>query len=210
MKIDRIFILTLPQSKARLDKLAAQLNLFGLDYEVFYGVQGKDIKFRYECDNLNNGCTASHAQVIQRALIMGLENCLVLEDDCELCDDFPKRLHELQLPKDWDLCYLGGTHIEKPVKITDDLYRCSNTLTTHAYIIKNTFMQAGIMNTLSLVLSNRVGGFLQPVDCYFVDLQKEKMYNFYVVNPPMAWQRSSYSEIQKKQVSYPWLKEKIQ
>lgn len=34
-------------------------------------------------------------------------------------------------------------------------------------------------------------------------------YDFFVVNPPMAWQRSSYSEIQKKQVSYPWLKEKI-
>jgi len=180
----------------------------------------KDIKFRYECDNLNNGCTASHAQVIQRALIMGLENCLVLEDDCELCDDFPKRLHELQLPKDWDLCYLGGTHIQKPVKITDELYRCSNTLTTHAYLINIADKNLATKIADEMITNGEHGkAFTKPVDCYFVDFQKVKAnifsetfvpyYDFFVVNPPMAWQRSSYSEIQKKQVSYPWLKEKI-
>ena len=25
----------------------------------------------YECDNLNNGCTAAHGQIMQRAFIMG-------------------------------------------------------------------------------------------------------------------------------------------
>lgn len=55
MKIDHIFIITLPHRTDRLDRLTNQLKSFNLEYEVFYGVNGKVIKAKYECDNLNNG-----------------------------------------------------------------------------------------------------------------------------------------------------------
>ena len=82
MNIDYIFIITLPHRADRLQKITSQLTQLGYQYEVFYGVNGKEIKKQYGCDNLNNGCTAAHGQIMQRAFIMGLENVLIVEDDC--------------------------------------------------------------------------------------------------------------------------------
>ena len=74
MNIDYIFIITLPHRSDMLNNIVKQLD--GLKYEIFYGVQGKEIKKNYECDNLNNGCTAAHGQIMQRAFIMGVGECI--------------------------------------------------------------------------------------------------------------------------------------
>ena len=210
LKIDHIFIITLPHRKDRLYKLTSQLDFFDLEYEIFYGVNGKKIKAKYESDNMNVGCTASHGQVLQRASIMGLDNCLVLEDDCELSDNFLEQLQNLELPEDWNVCYLSGSHKEKPIKVNDTISRCVKTLTTHAYLIRNSFTRSGVVHTLSLFLNDWIGGFQQPVDGYFADLQnKGNEFNFYVLNKPAAWQRGGFSEINQRDMYYEWLKEEL-
>ena len=201
MIIDHIFIITLPHRKDRLDSITKQLDGFGLSYEVFYGVNGKAIKTKYDCDNMNNGCTASHGQVLQRAEIYGLSNCLVLEDDCELSEDFLTEIEKLELPKDWNVCYLSGTHREQPIKINDTISRCVKTLTTHAYIfnLENDdlfYMRSGLLDDFS-----------QPVDCYFASEQSE--FNFYVLNKPIAWQKGGYSDINGRDMYYDHLKGSI-
>lgn len=214
MQLDHIFIITLPHRKDRLNSITSQLDSFGLEYEVFNGVNGKKIKAKYESDNGNVGCTASHGQVLQRAQIMGLSNCLVLEDDCELSDDFLQIITDLQLPDNWDLCYLSGTHREQPIKVNDMLSRCVRTLTTHAYIVKcSGYSFDALIENLSIFTCDREGDmdiqkdFNQPVDCYFSDLQKHA--NFYVLNKPIAWQKGGYSDINGRVMHYEWLKEEI-
>ena len=98
MTIDYIFIITLPHRADRLQNITKQLTDYGYQYEVFYGVNGKEIKRKYDCDNLNNGCTAAHGQIMQRAFIMGLENVLIVEDDCVLSDDFNDTIKGLTPP----------------------------------------------------------------------------------------------------------------
>lgn len=214
MQLDYIFIITLPHRKDRLNSLTYQLDAFGLEYEVFNGVNGKNIKAKYESDNLNVGCTASHGQVLQRAQIMGLSNCLVLEDDCELSDDFLQRITDLQLPDNWDLCYLSGTHREQPIKINDTISRCVRTLTTHAYLIN---VKSNVSDELTMLLSIFSGtecgnlcldvSFNQPVDCYFATLQKFNY--FYVINKPLAWQKGGFSDVNGRDMYYDWLKDEI-
>jgi len=201
MIIDHIFIITLPHRKDRLDSITKQLDAFGLSYEVFYGVNGKAIRTKYDCDNMNNGCTASHGQVLQRAEIYGLNNCLVLEDDCELSEDFLTTIQALQLPEDWNVCYLSGTHREQPIKINDTISRCVKTLTTHAYIfnLEN--------DDLFYMSSDLLDDFSQPVDCYFASEQSE--FNFYVLNKPIAWQKGGFSDINGREMYYEHLKKSI-
>jgi len=137
MTIDYIFIITLPHRADRLQNITKQLNDFGYQYDVFYGVNGKEIKRQYDCDNLNNGCTAAHGQIMQRAFIMGLENVLIVEDDCVLSDKFNDTIKWLTPPDDWDVIYLSGTHREPPAKIDNTLSRCVRTLTTNAYLFND-------------------------------------------------------------------------
>lgn len=214
MQLEHIFIITLPHRKDRLNLITSQLDSFGLEYEVFNGVNGKKIKAKYESDNGNVGCTASHGQVLERAKIMGLSNCLVLEDDCELSNDFLQIITNLQLPNNWDLCYLSGTHREQPIKVNDTISRCVRTLTTHAYLInvKSNACDELIMS-LSIFSGTECGNlcldvsFNQPVDCYFATLQKFNY--FYVLNKPIAWQKGGYSDINGREMNYEWLKKEI-
>lgn len=201
MIIDHIFIITLQHRKDRLDSITKQLDVFGLSYEVFYGVNGKAIRTKYECDNMNNGCTASHGQVLQRAEIYGLSNCLVLEDDCELSEDFLTIIQALELPEDWNVCYLSGTHREQPIKINDTISKCVKTLTTHAYLFN--LKNDGLFYMRSALLDD----FSQPVDCYFAAEQSKN--NFYVLNKPIAWQKGGYSDINGREMYYEHLKESI-
>ena len=201
MQLDHIFIITLPHRKDRLNSITSQLDAFGLEYEVFNGVNGKKIKAKYASDNANVGCTASHGQVLQRAQLMGLSNCLVLEDDCELSDDFLQRINDLLLPDNWDLCYLSGTHREQPIKVNDTISRCVKTLTTHAYIVN--IQKDSIYRLRHRLLYT----FEEPVDCYFANLQKFNY--FYVLKKPIAWQKGGYSDINGRVMYYEWLKEEF-
>ena len=119
MNIDYIFVITLPHRSDMLNNIVKQLD--GLKYEIFYGVQGKEIKKQYECDNLNNGCTAAHGQIMQRAFIMGLENVLIVEDDCVFADNFKETIANFTPPDDWDVIYLSGTHREPPAKLNNTI-----------------------------------------------------------------------------------------
>lgn len=205
MQLEHIFIITLPHRKDRLNLITSQLDSFGLEYEVFNGVNGKNIKAKYESDNGNVGCTASHGQVLQRAQIMGLNNCLVLEDDCELSDDFLQRITDLQLPNNWDLCYLSGTHREQPIKVNDILSRCVRTLTTHAYIAN--LKSNNLIELNQYLLGYDANPYTQPVDCYFAEYQNNSY--FYVINKPIAWQKGGYSDINGREMNYEWLKKEI-
>ena len=199
MTIDYIFIITLPHRADRLQKITSQLTQLGYQYEVFYGVNGKEIKKQYGCDNLNNGCTAAHGQIMQRAFIMGLENVLIVEDDCVFSDDFKETIANFTPPDEWDVIYLSGTHREPPAKINNTISRCVRTLTTHAYLFNAKSPEnRRLMNDL-------LTKFTQPVDCFFVDMQYNG--NYYVFNKPLAWQSGGYSDVNQRDMYYDHLKD---
>jgi GR25 family glycosyltransferase involved in LPS biosynthesis len=63
------------------------------------------------------GCHFSQVAVIQEALLHK-KHALVMEDDLEFCDDFPRRLELIDAflrGREWDIMWLGGTfHINPP------------------------------------------------------------------------------------------------
>ena len=80
------------------------------------------------------GCRQSHILIHQKALMAGHEKILILEDDCELREDFIERLTKFLtiVPDDWECLMLGGQNMKEPELIVEGLVRCKNTQRTHA------------------------------------------------------------------------------
>ncbi|MGI8604084.1 MAG: glycosyltransferase family 25 protein [Verrucomicrobiales bacterium] len=86
------------------------------------------------------GCLLSHARVIQDAIMDGLEDFLVLEDDAVFQPAALGMLERLmnEVPEDWEQLYLGGQHMHEPEDVADRPFvlRAWNVNRTHAYALR--------------------------------------------------------------------------
>jgi len=94
------------------------------------------------------GCLMTHLRMAQDALMDGLDNYLVFEDDVVFSADFVVRLETAMHALDgveWDQFYLGGQHLyvetSPPWPFRDNIVRCPNVNRTHAYAVNKRFMQ---------------------------------------------------------------------
>lgn len=133
------------------------------------------------------GCWDSHRRLLTKIRDEHLPMALVFEDDVELCDAFVNRLVTVmaELPPDWDLLYVGGWNVGEPVKqYSEHLNVAERVLTTHAYIIRNKFVNV----LLDVVENNK-----NKIDVVFsLALERGKCY---IAHPVLAWQREGYSDI---------------
>lgn len=145
------------------------------------------------------GCTASHIKALETALQSSNDYSMIIEDDCVLLDSFREKLktYTEQLPSDWDLLYLGGSLINKPIyqggelinkdaaeKYSENIYTAKKVLTTHACIVKN----KSIPKLLEVIKSRR-----DRIDVLFQEFQSRC--NCFIVYPELAWQRAGHSDI---------------
>lgn len=198
--IDKIYCINLDRRPEKWQAVQKQFQKHGLKVDRMPGVDGNDFRIDYPCSHGNNGCTIAHLQCVERAKLLGLTNVMIFEDDVVLHDKFNDVLNASmqELPEDWQFLYLGGTHKERPVKITEHIYRVSKTFCTHACVIRSTLFDYVLNNFKSLH---------QPCDCYYTDKNHEG--NMYVINPPIAWQSGGFSDIVGRDMFYDWLKEPI-
>jgi GR25 family glycosyltransferase involved in LPS biosynthesis len=198
---DHIFVINLDRRKDRWEFITEQLKSVGIDAERVSGVDGDLLDPDPKIGNGWNhkgqaGCVLSHRKVISLAKERGYKNILVIEDD----NVFRKNFNELfesywkQVPQDWDLLYFGGSHLGalKPVNI--NLGRCTKSLTTNMYAIKNT-----LFDTVLSLIPNNDKDLEMPIDVYFSVIQERiKQFNCYVFKPHLVWQDSIFSDIEKK------------
>lgn len=195
---DKVFCINLEKNAVRWASFFPQMFINSIEIERFPAINGKEFKIEYPCKSMgNNGCTLSHYFIIERAKLIGWKSVFIFEDDAELHKDFQQIFNEAikELPADWDMLYLGGSHREKPQQISKYIYKVTQTYTTHAIAVNHTMYDRIIKSFTSLE---------QPVDCYYANWQKE--INAYVIAPHLAWQRGGYSDIEERDMHYPFLK----
>lgn len=143
------------------------------------------------------GCVLSHLKVVKIARDRGYKNYLVFEDDIQLATDFAMQFNNCnhQVPSDWDMVYLGGSHIGPITHIAENVARITQTFTTHAIGVKSTIYQS-LIDIWSL--EN------EKVDISVSSLHSR--FNCYVIRPHIAFQRQSYSDILEKDTYYEHLK----
>ena len=92
---DQIFVINLPSRRDRYEEMCEQLRRVGLGWDSpkvthFPAFRpADDGGFR---SIGAHGCFRSHLGVIEQAIADGLDSILILEDDCNLSDEFNARM----------------------------------------------------------------------------------------------------------------------
>lgn len=189
--------------KARSDRrilAEAEFALHNIDVEFIPGVSASDlssVRFIHP-GQAANGCSIAHLQIIERAQLLNLPFVTVFEDDVALAHNFNEKYEAAmrELPEDWDILYLGGSHVKPTLFHSANLRRVRATYTTHAYVIRQTLYE-----TFRLELRS----FRMPADCYLVEMQPS--IKAFTVTPNIAFQRPGFSDIENKEVNYARLRQ---
>ena len=163
------------------------------------------------------GCTRSHIKAIETFLESGLKTCLVCEDDFQYKnkDTFwsdIKRVFDTNVEFDiLQLSYNPNTYTNMVVyKSRDTIYpflkKAEVTITASGYIITRNFAPTLLENfkesSNNLAMCN---GLYSCIHTYSLDqywnILKPKS-NWYIIYPPIGYQRSSYSDILNQHVTY--------
>jgi len=161
------------------------------------------------------GCTLSHVRLIERAKNKGFKNIFIFEDDIQFInyDDsiIKDAIKDLRQRK-WGLFYLGSSanckfhyttpHLVRPVNsdglkaahayaINSSAY---NKILSHNWIWKQCEKEISFLSDESLRL-------YKHIDKFYRDILIPN-YHCYHINPIMAVQRSSYSDVQNRDVDY--------
>lgn len=174
----------LTNDPAEWDKALAEFNRVGLDVQKFQALPhiGPHQSFN-----------ASTRKILIDFLESENERLLFLEDDCVFKEYGHLETALKELPTDWDVVYLGANiQDERPVKITDHIYRVRGAWTTHCIGYNK--------KAIPFILENQPGFSAQMYDNWLSGQYKKL--NTYVVNPMIAWQRPRYSSIWKEEVDY--------
>jgi glycosyl transferase family 25 len=146
------------ERKERIEKIFIENNL---NFKRISGIDGKnldfeDIKKKYSYNTNMNiyeiGCALSHMKAIQTAFDDGLDNVIIMEDDCnfEYIKYKNNPINELiKLNNDWDIIQLGSTNTKKKfeyiIKSNLDLVKIYDS-GAFAYIINRKGMEKILNN----------------------------------------------------------------
>lgn len=198
---DKIYCINLDSRKNRWDRAKEEFKKNNISVERISAIEGSklNLEFPPEIKEGAVGCSLSHLYTMKMAKQLNLNNYLVLEDDVKFIENFSEIFPHIidQVPKDWDMIYLGGQHLHgRNIKqVTENIYKCEYTLTTHSFAIKNTVYDLFIDKLIDVT---------KPCD---VHLAKEhKNINAYVCIPHLTWQIDGYSDVEKQNINYEFLK----
>jgi len=199
---DKIFCINLDSRSDRWEEAQKEFIKHSLNVERVSAIQGSkmNLEFPVEIKEGAVGCSLSHLFVLKMAKQLGLENYLILEDDIQFDPNFLDKFEHIknEIPSDWDMLYLGGQHYHgmNLKQISEHVFKCEYTLTTHSFAIKNTVYDLFIDKLIDVT---------KPCDVHFAS--EHKNINAYVVIPHLTWQGESYSNVENAYTDYTFLKQ---
>lgn len=202
---DRIYLINLDYRQDRLSQSLDEFSKVGIKDKV-QRVSGLVIhKFGDPKRDSCYGNHMSHALCLKAATLEEVRNVLIFEDDVQFLYNANEVLIKSleQLPKDWDMLYLGA-NIERPAyQVSENLAKLTFAYSTHAYAVNLQY---------SSVSTDLININIDP-ETIHNDVEYNNRiipnYNCYVCVPIIATQRASYSDIEKKFMSYDWMEERF-
>ena len=133
-------------------------------------------------DNKWKGCRDSHLYVLESAF--DLNSFFVFEDDVEFIGHVGAIRNAInQLPKDWDCLYLGASPQSSQERVSQNLFRISNSWCMHAI-----FWHNRIGGAIEYILKNR--DKIGKIDV-FMSTEIMPKFNCFLVYPIVCTQRET-------------------
>ena len=206
--LDAIYCINLERRPERWKSFKKSWDPYNLKISKFSAVDSKDlmhVKGEYanhsQFHNLGSlGCNISHIQILERALYSKQKEILILEDDAVPCEDFVGCFNTAysELPDDYQFCYVGGSNMTLPEKLTDHVGIAKNTKSTVGYLIKMS-LAPSIIEFVKAEMLNAVVD-----EIYAAAQQKIPMHIF---TPRLIHQEEGYSDILNQNVNYHWMRD---
>jgi len=199
-----VYCINLEKRVDRWKECEKEFKKHNLSVKKFSAIDGNLL---YPIEGLNSGQVGaihSHKSLIEYAKSNKLDNILILEDDVEFHDNLQELFSVFieEVPKDWDMIFFGANHSENNIwmrepliRVTNHVFKIIRSYANHCYAVKNT-----VYEKLIFTLEKKS----KPSDVLVSDIQSEL--NCYLFRPHLAWQRPSYSDIEKKFTDYAFLK----
>jgi len=212
----KIFVINLKKDINRRLQISQRLESLNLDYEIFEGTNGKELKAneinliyqRYnsrkkrmrELTHGQIGCASSHLNLYMEILKRDLEMALILEDDAVLMDNFVEAMQLVNyLPKNWEIFLLGySSSRDIPchfrVHLPKEIYKFGVGVSPkkrgclHGYIINQRGAKRMIEHGKKLY---------QPIDMYSADY---RFMNTYIIFPRVVYQNKNF----ESSIGYDW------
>lgn len=189
---DAIYLINLETSHWRLIKSLRQLNVYGIQVQVFEAVYNEIGAV---------GLRETMIGLFRECLERNYETVLILEDDISIIQDvniyMPLCLS--QLPSTFDLLHLGG-YVIRPFlrQHSENLLVVDKVLTTHAICYPK--------KTMELLLNLWIGHSSNPRDTTAIDMDILNRVlingNSFITYPLLVSQMNGYSYIEKKEINY--------
>lgn len=198
---DRTFCINLDSRPDRWEDAQKEFARHSLKVERVPGIEGAkmNLDFPPEIKEGAVGCALSQFFCIKYAKQLGLHTFLLLEDDIQFDDNINELYNQyiLEVPPNWDMLYLGGQHFHgmNLERVSEHVYKCEYTLAAHSVAFSSRVFDRFIDKLIDIT---------KPCDVHYAESHRE--INAYVFIPHLTWQRQSYSNIEKANVDYTFLK----
>tara|TARA_B100001093_G_scaffold243566_1_gene233328 strand:+ start:532 stop:1317 length:786 start_codon:yes stop_codon:yes gene_type:complete len=191
------YVINLERSKRRMVDISNQCEKAGLKFQRWNAYDGSKLDLNYlkrqrliSNDNKMRlgslGCGLSHISLWKNTLKnTDHENLLVFEDDCIIPPDFKKKLNMYmkQVPKNWDIVYLGGSNIYGK-RISKNVLIPKTVKNSRASFNTGTYCMLIKRRTLPLLLEKNI-----PISNNIDQAIKNKVFkhiNVYYLYPPLV------------------------
>lgn len=96
------------------------------------------------------GCKRSWCRVLEEALNDGVQSILVLEDDAIWRGDFSSQVDDFlkKVPANWECLFFGGQNMKTPKKVSEGVYRATNTQRTHCIGLQRDGIRKAYINMM--------------------------------------------------------------
>lgn len=148
------------------------------------------------------GCIRSHLKALETAKEKNYFNVLITEDDfvwSDIKDGYASFEKLIKAP--YDVIMFGGTS----ATIEKDTNRVKRSQSGHGYLVHNRYYNTIIDKLKGAIQDFEKAPSKEKADKIHVDLQYTELQpldQWYLVDPPLATQRPSYSNISKANVNY--------
>lgn len=137
---DAVYVISLARREDRRQAFRQQIRPSTWPFGDPQFVAGVDARTAILQGNAGAACHLSHLRVLHQALVENHRRILILEDDCELTEDFTSTVAKFlaNVPDDWECLMLGGQLFDESQSVDcgNGVRRVSHVEMLHCYALQ--------------------------------------------------------------------------